>query len=117
LAGKYGIFKSIFFKFPRHNVTILTFTNRFPFQYISLVLQGDSGGPLVYLESDGLYTEVGIVSFGAAPGCQQGYPIAFTRVSSYLSWISLKTGVHARGQILCNNLFIFLVAFICHFNI
>jgi len=74
-------------------VTILTLTNRVTFQYICLVLQGDSGGPLVYLESDGVYTEVGIVSFGAAAGCTLGYPVAFTRVTSYLSWISSNTGL------------------------
>jgi secreted trypsin-like serine protease len=58
-----------------------------------LALQGDSGGPLVYQESDGLYTQVGIVSFGAAAGCQLGYPAGFTRVTSYLSWISAITGL------------------------
>ena len=72
-------------------MTILTLTNKVTFQYICLTLQGDSGGPLVYQESDGRYTEVGIVSFGAAAGCELGYPAAFTRVTSYLSWISSNT--------------------------
>jgi len=57
------------------------------------VLQGDSGGPLVYLECNGIYTEVGIVSFGAEAGCTLGYPVAFTRFTSYLGWISTTTGV------------------------
>jgi len=86
-------FLIIFFKFPILNVTILTLTNKVTFQYICLVLQGDSGGPLIYLESDGIYTEVGIVSFGSSAGCTQGYPAAFTRVTSYLDWISSTTGV------------------------
>jgi len=86
-------FKVIFFKFPSLNVTILTLTNRVTFQCICLTLQGDSGGPLVYLESDGIYTEVGIVSFGSSAGCTQGYPVGFTRITSYLSWISSNTGV------------------------
>ena len=57
------------------------------------MLQGESGGPLVYLESDGIYTEVGSVSFGSLAGCTQVYPVAFTRVTSYLSWITSNTGV------------------------
>jgi len=54
---------------------------------------GDSGGPLIYLESDGIYTEVGIVSFGAADGCTLGYPAGYSRVTSYLDWISSSTGI------------------------
>ncbi|XP_037721353.1 serine protease 1 [Drosophila subpulchrella] len=45
---------------------------------------GDSGGPLV-LESSGV--QIGLTSFGAAAGCEKGYPAAFTRVTSYLDWI------------------------------
>jgi len=86
-------FKIILCRFPSLNVTILTLTNRVTFQYICLVLQGDSGGPLIVLESDGIYTQVGIVSFGAAAGCTLGYPAAFTRVTSFLSWISANTGL------------------------
>ena len=74
-------------------MTILTLTNRVTFQYICLGLQGDSGGPLIFLESDTVYTQVGIVSFGAAAGCQLGYPAAFTRVTSYLGWITANTAV------------------------
>ncbi|PSN39432.1 hypothetical protein C0J52_12351 [Blattella germanica] len=54
---------------------------------------GDSGGPLVIQQSDGQYTLVGIVSFGSIYGCQQGYPAAFTRVSSYLDWISSNSRI------------------------
>jgi len=86
-------FKSILFKFLALNVTILTLTNRVTFQYILLALQGDSGGPLIYQESDSVYTQVGIVSFGSSAGCQRGYPVGFTRVTSFLSWISSNTGV------------------------
>jgi secreted trypsin-like serine protease len=57
------------------------------------VLQGDSGGPLIYLESDGIYTEVGIVSFGSAVGCMNEFPVVFTRVTSYLDWIESNTGI------------------------
>ena len=74
-------------------MTILTLTNTVTFQYICLVLQGDSGGPLIVLESDGIYTQVGIVSFGAAAGCTLGFPVGFARVTSFLYWISSVTGL------------------------
>jgi secreted trypsin-like serine protease len=83
----------IFFKVSNFKVTILTATNIVTFQYNCLALQGDSGGPLSYLESDGIYTQVGIVLFSSSAGCQAGYPAVFTRVSSYLSWISVNTGL------------------------
>jgi secreted trypsin-like serine protease len=43
------------------------------------------------MESDGVYTQVGIVSFGSSAGCKSGFPVAFTRVTSYLDWISSET--------------------------
>ncbi|KAJ8942818.1 hypothetical protein NQ318_022832 [Aromia moschata] len=48
----------------------------------------DSGGPLVVFN-----TQVGVVSFGADPGCIGGQPTAFARVSSFRSWISSVAGV------------------------
>jgi secreted trypsin-like serine protease len=74
-------------------VKILTVTSRVTFQYISLLLQGDSGDPLLYQEGDGVYTEVGVLSFGAADGCELGYPAGFTRVTNFLSWIESNTGI------------------------
>ncbi|KAH8342316.1 hypothetical protein KR059_001231, partial [Drosophila kikkawai] len=50
---------------------------------------GDSGGPLVTKST----IQVGLTSFGAAAGCEKGYPAAFTRVTSYLDWIKTKTGI------------------------
>ena len=85
--------KNIFFKFLRLNVTILTLTNRVTFQYICLDLQGDSGGALVIQEIDGVFTQVGVVSFVAAAGCQLGFPAGFARVTSFLNWISSATGL------------------------
>ena len=52
-------------------------------------IQGDSGGPLTCAEGH----LVGITSFGAAAGCEAGYPDAFTRVSYFRDWIREKTGV------------------------
>ncbi|XP_013100300.2 serine protease 1-like [Stomoxys calcitrans] len=51
---------------------------------------GDSGGPLV-LESNKI--QIGLTSFGAAAGCAKGYPAAFTRLTSYLDWIRINTGI------------------------
>ncbi|XP_047106453.1 brachyurin-like [Schistocerca piceifrons] len=54
---------------------------------------GDSGGALVYKASDGVWTQVGIVSFGSDTGCENSYPEVFTKVSHYLDWISENAGV------------------------
>jgi len=74
-------------------VTILTLTNRVTFQIICLVLQGDSGGALAVLESDGHWTQVDVLSFGAAASCLRGFPVGFDRVTSFLNWISPATGL------------------------
>lgn len=47
--------------------------------------QGDSGGPLVL--SSGRQILAGIVSYGSAT-CAQGKPDVYTRVSSFLPYIS-----------------------------
>lgn len=54
--------------------------------------QGDSGGPLV-IEIDDAYTQIGVVSFGAAAGCELGYPDGFARVTSFLDWIETNSGI------------------------
>ncbi|GFG36602.1 hypothetical protein Cfor_05815 [Coptotermes formosanus] len=53
---------------------------------------GDSGGPLV-TEIDGAYTQIGVVSFAAAAGCELEYPAGFARVTSYLDWIETNSGI------------------------
>ncbi|GJQ67472.1 hypothetical protein Trydic_g8309 [Trypoxylus dichotomus] len=52
---------------------------------------GDSGGPLVSFDEDGVATLQGIVSFGAAAGCDLGYPSGFARVGELLEWIRSST--------------------------
>ena len=74
-------------------MTILTLTRGVTFKIICLVLQGDSGGALALQESDGVWTQVGVVSFGAAAGCTRGFPVGFARVTSFLNWISSATGL------------------------
>ncbi|XP_058975826.1 brachyurin-like [Musca domestica] len=54
---------------------------------------GDSGGPLVINDDfDGLI-QIGLTSFGKSSGCTKGYPAVFTRLTSYLEWIYLISGV------------------------
>lgn len=55
---------------------------------------GDSGGPLVTEITPGKKTLVGVVSFGAETGCTLGYPLVFSRVTSYLDWIEAKSGIY-----------------------
>ena len=47
---------------------------------------GDSGGPLTF-QSGGERLLIGVVSFGAAAGCEVGFPAGFARVSSFRGWI------------------------------
>lgn len=47
---------------------------------------GDSGGPMT-IETNSVLTQVGIVSFGAAAGCERGHPHAYTRITEFLDWI------------------------------
>jgi len=51
---------------------------------------GDSGGPLT-VPSGGARQQIGVVSFGAAAGCQAGMPAGFARVSSFRAWITANT--------------------------
>ncbi|XP_059478408.1 serine protease 3-like [Neocloeon triangulifer] len=53
---------------------------------------GDSGGSLTYKGTDGKETIIGVVSFGSAKSCQNS-PTGYSRVSSFLGWISGKTGI------------------------
>ncbi|KAJ2942559.1 hypothetical protein O0L34_g2027 [Tuta absoluta] len=50
---------------------------------------GDSGGPLTSVVN-GQNTLIGVTSFGHVDGCTLGYPAAFARVSSFISWIQAR---------------------------
>ncbi|XP_059472967.1 proclotting enzyme-like isoform X2 [Neocloeon triangulifer] len=58
---------------------------------------GDSGGPMVYKDGSNTFKQIGIVSFGSSDGCLQG-PSGFTRVTSYLGWLSEKIGQDVSGS-------------------
>jgi secreted trypsin-like serine protease len=58
-------------------------------------MQGDSGGPLVFKEGDGKFTQIGIVSFSSSESCTN-YPAGYTRVTSFLGWISMKSNIKIR---------------------
>ncbi|KAJ8889048.1 hypothetical protein PR048_008542 [Dryococelus australis] len=59
---------------------------------------GDSGGPLAILDADGVRTQIGVVSFGLALGCEIGWPGAYARVTSFVDWISSITGIPVRTE-------------------
>lgn len=63
------------------------------YELIFNVIPGDSGGPLRILRSNGTPVLAGVVSYGAAAGCELDYPAVFTRVHSFLDWIQAKTGI------------------------
>jgi len=52
---------------------------------------GDSGSPLTIME-DGNPVIIGIVSFGAASGCDLGFPVGYGRTTAQLEWIAYYTG-------------------------
>ncbi|XP_059478407.1 transmembrane protease serine 9-like [Neocloeon triangulifer] len=56
---------------------------------------GDSGGPMVYKEADGKFTLLGVVSYGSSSSCNQN-PSGFTRVPSYVGYISNVTNIQIR---------------------
>ncbi|XP_059485544.1 chymotrypsin BI-like [Neocloeon triangulifer] len=62
------------------------------------ICQGDIGGPLVYIDSNKTWVQIGVISFGSSSGCIAG----FTRVSSFLGWMSGKIGQDLSGTTTIN---------------
>lgn len=57
---------------------------------------GDSGGPLT-LNEGGVSTQIGVVSFVAAAGCEAGLPSGYMRTASFLGWVNQHTGIPIRN--------------------
>lgn len=53
------------------------------------------GGPLV-LNENGIWTQIGVVSFVSNKGCSSGHPAGYARTTSFLNWISVHTGIPTR---------------------
>lgn len=56
---------------------------------------GDQGGALV-VHVEGAWVQIGVASLIHQTGCTGTVPAAYTRVSSYLEWISSMTGIPLR---------------------
>lgn len=61
--------------------------------YFGIFRQGDSGGPFTVPDNLSRPVIIGLTSFGISLGCELGYPSVFTRITSYLDWISLASGI------------------------
>ncbi|KAK8388185.1 hypothetical protein O3P69_020219 [Scylla paramamosain] len=49
--------------------------------------RGDSGSPVQIQMEDGRWVQLGILAFGAAYGCEAGYPSGNILLPPYISWI------------------------------
>jgi secreted trypsin-like serine protease len=55
------------------------------------ICRGDSGGPLTYVDDDGMYQQIGIVSYGSSICESAAIPSVFTEILTYTTWIELQT--------------------------
>ncbi len=55
------------------------------------ICRGDSGGPLTYVDSKGMYQQIGIVSYGSSVCESAAIPSVFTEILNYTSWIEQQT--------------------------
>lgn len=53
---------------------------------------GDSGGPLMLEFADAV--QIGVLSGGHKSGSKKGYPLIYTRLTGYISWINEITAIH-----------------------
>ncbi len=52
---------------------------------------GDSGGPLTYVDDEGMYQQIGIVSYGSSDCESAAIPSVFTEILNYTTWIEQNT--------------------------
>lgn len=78
-AAKYG-------PLPYNNMCVSTPDNKSP-------CKGDAGGPLV-MDSNSVLGPMllGVLSAGSQE-CERGFPVIYTRITSYLDWIRDHSGV------------------------
>lgn len=57
---------------------------------VSLFTKGDEGDPLVDYNAN---VQVGVVSHGSSSSCQDRNPAVYSRLTSYIEWISMNTGI------------------------
>ncbi|KAG5668628.1 hypothetical protein PVAND_016563 [Polypedilum vanderplanki] len=62
------------------------------FLWMNLFCNGDVGSPLMF-KINGIEHLVGIFSFGAQNACSLGSPVVVTKISMFLDWIKLHTGI------------------------
>jgi secreted trypsin-like serine protease len=62
-----------------------------PFYYKNF--KGDSGGPLSHVHDDGVFEQIGVVSFGSIQGCEVKLPAGLSSTQYFLPWISAITGI------------------------
>ncbi|XP_068212722.1 ovochymase-like [Palaemon carinicauda] len=55
--------------------------------------QGDSGSPAQMQMVDGRWIQLGVLAFGAAYGCEVGYPSGNVLLPVFVDWIQFVTGV------------------------
>lgn len=55
------------------------------------ICRGDSGGPLTYVDDNGMYQQIGIVSYGSSICESADIPSVFTEILNYTTWIEQKT--------------------------
>ncbi len=57
----------------------------------SAICLGDSGGPLTYVDEEGMYQQIGVVSYGSSDCVSAEIPSVFSEVLNYTSWIEENT--------------------------
>lgn len=55
------------------------------------ICRGDSGGPLTYVDTNGMYQQIGIVSYGSSICESSEIPSVFTEILNYATWIENNT--------------------------
>jgi len=65
--------------------------NGFPERSYTGICRGDSGGPLTYQDNNGMYQQIGIVSYGSSVCESAAIPSVFTEILNYATWIETQT--------------------------